>query len=342
MAGPRFHRLAIADVRRETAEAVSLAFSVPEALTRDYAFEPGQYLTLKARIGAEEVRRSYSICAGPQDGELRIAVKRVEGGLFSPWAAETFAVGHEIDVMTPVGRFGAAVARPGARLSLGIAAGSGITPILSILKAVLAADPANRFVLIYGNRNARGILFGEALAELKDRYLSRLSIFHAEKLRLLLRHLVPVSAVAEAFVCGPAELNATTEQLLRELGMAPEAIHVERFVSEAGGKPRVRPPAPAAAPEHATLVRIIADGKSRDVPVMPDETILDAALGAGLDLPYACKGGMCTTCRAKAIAGRVRMEVNYSLEPWETGKGFVLTCQSHPEGLGVVVDFDAV
>ena len=354
---PRFHTLRIADVRRETADAVSLTFAIPPPLAGDYAFHPGQYLTLRATVAGEDIRRSYSICSGPDDGELRIAVKRVEGGAFSTWANETLAPGHSVAVMTPTGRFGLAYEPGIARTHVGFAAGSGITPILSIARGILAREPLSRFFLFYGNRSIRGMLFREALEELKDRYLGRVSVFHvlsqeeqdipvlngridAERVRLLLTHIVPAARVDHAFLCGPADMLDTVEPVLAELGIARDRIHVERFVSAGGGVPRPRPPRTDAPATHTA--RMIVDGNRRDVPVAEGETVLDAALRAGMDLPFACKGGMCSTCRARVTEGAVTITVNYSLEPWETAAGYVLTCQAHPTTARVVIDYDAV
>ena len=355
---PKFHRLTIRDLRRETADAISMAFDVPAAMATDYAFAPGQYLTLRTSLDGEEVRRSYSICSGPDDGELRIAVKRVDGGAFSGWALEQLKAGDAIDVMTPTGRFGALAASPDARLHVGFAAGSGITPIISIIRGVLAREPHSRFFLFYGNRTAADVLFREALEELKDRFIGRLSLFYVlsqeeqdlpilhgrldrAKVEVLLRAMVPAAAIDHVFVCGPLAMSEEIEATCVDLGVARDRIHVERFVSEFGGKPRpkavIAPEAPPAA-----IASLIHDGKRRDVPVAEGEAILDAALRAGLDLPYACKGGMCCTCRAKLLEGRVEMTVNYSLEPWETEAGYVLTCQSHPVTEHVVVDYDQV
>lgn len=355
---PRFHPLVVSDLRRETADAVSVAFAVPDSLAADYAFAPGQYLTLRTTLDTGEVRRSYSICAGPEDGELRIAVKRVEGGAFSGWANAALRPGHSLDVMTPTGRFGAVAAAPGA-LHVGFAAGSGITPILSIVKGVLARPDGGRFVLFYGNRSMADMLFRTELEELKDRHLGRLSVFHvlsreeqdlpvlngrldADKIRLLLSRMVPPEAVDHIYVCGPPGLAEDVGAVAASLAVPAERVHVERFVSEFGGAPR--PPAPKPAPGEvpAHLAALVVDGKRREVPVARGETVLEAALRAGLDLPYACKGGMCSTCRAKLVEGEVRMDVNYSLEPWELKAGFVLTCQAHPVTERVVVDFDAM
>src|ERR1700756_1646995 len=323
-AAPRFHRLAVNDLRRETADAVSLTFKIPEELADDYAFAPGQYLTLRTTMDGEEVRRSYSICSGPDDGELRIAVKRVDGGAF--WS--------------------------------GAAAGSGITPILSIAKGVLAREPNSRFFLFYGNRSTGGMLFREALEELKDRFMQRLSIFHVisgeeqnipilhgrldgEKVRVLLRSLVPAVSVDHVFICGPVGMSEDIEATCRDIGIAADRIHVERFVSEFGGKPRPKVVIAESAPPRA-MASLIIDGKRREVPVAEGEAILDAALRVGMDLPFACKGGMCSTCRAKLVEGDAQMEVNYSLEPWELKAGFILTCQARPVSQKVVVDYDHV
>lgn len=355
---PRFHRLRIADLKRETRDAVSIAFEVPEDMRSIYAFAPGQYLTLRTTLENEEVRRSYSICSGPDDGELRIAVKQVDGGAFSTWANTALHAGDELDVMTPTGRFGVAAVPGEARIHAGFAAGSGITPILSIVRGVLAREPQSRFFLFYGNRSGADMLFREQLEELKDRFLGRLSVFHVlskeeqdipilngrldgEKVRVLLRHIVPAEQVDHIFVCGPTGMSEDVEATLREMGVPEERVHVERFVSAQGGRPQ-RKPVPAAA-EVETAHRtasLIVDGNRREVKVAEGEAILDAALRAGLDLPYACKGGMCSTCRAKVVEGSVEMEVNYSLEPWETKAGFVLTCQAHPTTEHVVIDYD--
>ncbi|MGF6233179.1 ring-1,2-phenylacetyl-CoA epoxidase subunit PaaE [Inquilinus ginsengisoli] len=355
-AAPRFHRLTIRDLRRETADAVSIAFDVPGEFDADYRFAPGQYLTLRATIDGEDLRRSYSICSGPDDGELRIAVKRVEGGVFSDWVNRTLTAGDAIEVMTPTGRFGVPCILDRPRIHVGFAAGSGITPVLSILRGVLAREPDSRFFLFYGNRSTAEILFREALEELKDRFLGRLSVFHVlsqeeqdlpilsgrldgDKVRRLLRLVVPAEAVDEVYLCGPEAMSREIAAVLAELGVAPEKVHVELFVSALGGRPRPKPVAPAPDAPSRTAV-LTVDGKRREVPVADGESILDAALRAGMDLPYACKGGMCSTCRAKLVEGEAAMDLNYSLEPWELEAGFILTCQSHPKTDRVVVDYD--
>jgi ring-1,2-phenylacetyl-CoA epoxidase subunit PaaE len=356
---PRFHRLTVRDVTRETSKAVSIAFDVPEALTDDFAFAPGQYLTLRTTLEGEEVRRSYSICSGPADGELRVAVKQVDNGLFSTWINEQLRAGDAIEVMTPTGRFGAGAACPQGGTYVAFAAGSGITPVLSLVRGILHREPESEFFLFYGNRTTNDVLFREQLGELKDRFLDRLSIIHVlsreeqdvpvlnghldgAKVRTLLTAMVPEATIDHVFVCGPAAMLADLETTLKDLGIPAERIHVERFVSSEGGKPRKTPavvPPDAPAAHRATL---ILDGKRREVPVAAGEAIVDAALRAGVDLPFSCKGGMCATCRARVVEGAATMDVNYSLEPWELQAGFVLTCQAHPTTPAIVVDYDQV
>ena len=358
MSQPKFHRLAIADLRRETSDAVSMTFAIPSGLADDYAFAPGQYLTLRTMMDGEEVRRSYSICSAPDDRELRIAVKKVDGGAFSSYVLDDLKAGDELDVMTPIGRFGVAHAPDDARIHVGFAAGSGITPILSIVRGILAREPSSRFFLFYGNRTASGILFRNALEELKDRFMGRFSLFHVlsqeeqdlpilhgrldrDKVSVLLRSTVPASAIDHIFICGPTQMSDEIATTCEAMGVAADRIHVERFVSGLGGKPR---PTAVIASEAASkaIASLIVDGKRKDVPMADGESVLDAALRAGMDLPYACKGGMCSTCRARVIEGETRMDVNYSLEPWELSAGFVLTCQAHPISDRIVVDYDAV
>jgi ring-1,2-phenylacetyl-CoA epoxidase subunit PaaE len=354
-----FHRLTVADVRRETADAVSIAFAVPEALAPAYRFRPGQHLTLRTDLGGE-VRRSYSICAAPDDGELRIAVKRVADGLVSRWANEAVKPGDVIDVMTPQGRFGLAPdPRARARRILAIAAGSGITPIMSIARSILAGEPDSRVLLIYGNRTSQSIIFREALADLKDRYLARLGLYHVlsrerqeisllngridgDRIATLLRLALPAEQIDAAFLCGPGGLTAEASAILARLGVAPERIHVEHFTAD--GTPVTSRPAvetSSEAPPLATAT-VRLNGSDHTVPLAAGETIIEAGLRAGLEMPYSCRGGMCCTCRARVAAGKVAMDVNYSLEPWELEAGYVLTCQSRPLTPEIVVDYDQV
>ncbi len=353
-----FVPLRIAEVRQETDDAVSLRFEIPEALRRDFAFRPGQYLTLRTVVDGVDLRRAYSICAGLDDGELRVAIKHVPDGAFSAHANTALHAGDTLEVMPPQGRFGHDPDPTAARLYLGIAAGSGITPILSILKSILSREPASRFVLLYGSRSTARILFRGELEDLKDRALDRLTVVHAlsreaqdiaalsgrlgaDRLRALLPGLLDPRAIDQAFVCGPAAMLDAVPATLAALGMPAERIQVERF-TPASPAPAWRPaPAAATAPPVATAT-IIHDGASHIVPVAEGETVLDAALRAGLGLPWSCHGGMCSTCRARVTEGTVGMDVNFSLEPWETASGYALTCQAHPTSPHVVVDYDQV
>ena len=355
---PRFHSLEIADVRRETADAVSLGFRVPADLEDAYRFEAGQYLTLKAEIGGAEVRRSYSICAGADEGELRVAVKRIDGGAFSTFANEALKAGDRLDVMTPMGRFTTPAAPEAARLHVAIACGSGITPVISLAKTLLAREPQSRFILLYGNRTTADILFRDELAALKDQHLDRFSVFHvlsretqdlpvlngrldAEKLALLLRSVAPAALADTVFLCGPEGMIVAAEQVLASLGVDPARIHSERFLAAGDGPRPATAPKAGGARAHA-IAEIILDGRHHKVPVAEGEMVIDAAIRAGLDLPYSCKGGMCCTCRAKLVSGKVEMGLNYSLQPDEVAAGYVLTCQSMPTTPDVTLDYDAV
>lgn len=350
----RFHPVLVTAVRRETPDAVSVALRPPPHA--DFAFAPGQYLTLRRVTDGEEVRRSYSICSGPDDGELRVGIKRVPGGRFSEWVNADLRAGDVIKAMPPEGRFGL-TPDPAAppRTILGVAAGSGITPVLSIARSLLSREPRSRVVLLYGNRGAEDVMFRGVLEDLKDRHLSRLSVVHvlsrekhelaalhgrldADRIAALLPGLVRRGEVSDAFLCGPAGLPEAATEALAAYGMNPSRIHVERF---AGGSP-VTPRAPVApgAPPVATL-EVTAEGITRTLPMAEGETVLEAGLRAGLDLPWSCRGGMCCTCRAKLTEGEAAMDLNYSLQPWEMTAGFVLTCQARPRTARVAVDYDA-
>jgi ring-1,2-phenylacetyl-CoA epoxidase subunit PaaE len=355
-----FHPLTVCDVRRETPDSVSIAFAVPPALADDYRYVPGQHLTLRTRLNGEEVRRSYSICSGLDDSELRIAVKKVEGGLFSPFAAEGIRVGDKLDVMTPQGRFGVAPDTTAARTYLAIAAGSGITPVMSIARTVLRRESQSRFVLIYGNRDSQNIIFKQTLEDLKDRYLSRFVVHHVlsrepqevpllhgridgEKVAQILRTLGPLDAVDHVFLCGPGGLIEEARGAVVRLGIPAERLHIEYFSVD--GLPvevRPKPRVVKAGEAPVATASITLHGAHHEVPVQAGETITDAGLRAGLEMPYSCRGGMCCTCRAKLTDGHVEMDLNYSLEKWETEAGYVLTCQSHPTTRKLALDFDAV
>src|SRR3954447_21966386 len=352
---PVFHPLRVSDIRRETADTVSVAFEVPDDLTEAYTFAPGQHLTFRtAGPDGDEVRRSYSISSGLDDGELRVADKHIPGGVFGAYAATTLKPGDVLDVMTPVGRFTTALDPEHERSYLGVAAGSGITPVISLLRSVLQREPRSRFTLVYGNRGPTTVIFREALSDLKDRFLDRLEVIHVfsrdqhpepvlngrlsdTKLRELAAGLLDVPSYDDAFICGPEEMTLAVRDALVELGMDATRVHLELFGSSAPTAPRVH---------HETGERrqltFVWNGVKTDVEAHPDDTVLEAGELAGLALPYSCRGGVCSTCRANVLEGAVEMDRNYALEPWETEAGFVLTCQSHPTTDQVIVDYDAV
>lgn len=351
---PKFHPLKVAELRRETADAVSLRFEVPAELAEDYRFVQGQHLNIKARVDGEEVRRSYSICAGVADGELRVAIKKVAGGRFSTWANVGIKVGDVLEVMTPEGRFHTPLDPANAKHYVAFAAGSGITPILSLIKTTLAAEPASRFTLVYGNRRQASVMFAEALEDIKNRYLARFTLYNlfsreeqevplfngrldGAKVAAFMDTLLPADTIDEAFICGPGAMIDEVEGALLAAGLSAEHIHLERF-----GVPDAAPAHHAEAGDapQATIV-VVADGLRREMEFhASDPSILDVALRAGMDLPYSCKGGVCCTCRAKVVEGKVRMDKNYTLEQPDVDAGYVLTCQAHPLTERVVISFD--
>ena len=352
MSGAHFHSLRVAQVRPEADDACVVTFDVPDALRERFAFRPGQYLTLRAKVAGQDLRRSYSICAAPGEAP-RVGVRRVPGGAFSSWLHASLKAGDAIEVMEPEGRFGSALSQA-PRHVLAVAGGSGVTPILSILKAVLGADTHTRCTLLYGNRGSASTMFKEELEDLKNRYLTRLAIhtvfsreqvdsplqsgrMDQDKVATLLRLSGPVD---QAFVCGPHAMNDEVEAALLAAGMPAERIHVERF----GVPPEVASTishAPQAGDAATAVVTIVRDGLTRDIPFgTGDESILAAAARAGLDVPYSCKSGVCATCRAKLVSGQVRMDRNFALEKADLDAGFVLTCQAHPLTPQVTVSFD--
>lgn len=360
MSSLKFYPLRVQDVRLETPDCVSVALNIPQELQPLFQFTPGQYLTFKTRQGDEEIRRSYSICAAPGDCELRVAIKKVEGGRFSSWINEQLRPGDVLEVMPPMGKFSPRDSDKKNKNYLAVAAGSGITPVMSIMKTVLEENPDSRFTLVYGNRNRHSIIFKEAIEALKNKYMSRLSVYHilsrekmdvdlfygrinAEKFKDISASLIDLKTFDEVFLCGPEEMILSLRESLLQEGMDTAQIHLELFSS---------PDQPKASHEKwikeqgamtgEAEVSVTLDGStfSYRLPYNGD-SILDSSLRQGADLPYACKGGVCATCRAKLIEGQVEMEVNYALEPDEIEKGFILTCQSHPRTPVVKVDFDA-
>ena len=354
-----FHPLRVRAVSPDTTEAVVVSFDVPDALREVFSFTQGQYLTLRKEIEGQDLRRSYSICAGVDDGELRVGVRKVRGGVFSNWINEHLAHGDVINVMAPQGRFFVPMEPTQRRHHLGIAGGSGVTPILSTMKTVLAREPLSRFTLIYGNRALKSTMFKEEIEDLKNKYLTRLVLHHVfsdehtdaplnmgvmnrDKIGEFLRSVVPASTIAHAYVCGPFQMNDEAEAALLAAGVPEERIHIERF-GLAPQAQQVDAVIHEAKPGDAELARvtIIRDGLSREIVFTKDQpSILDAASAAGLEVPFSCTSGVCGTCRAKLISGEVRMERNFALDKNEVANGFVLTCQAHPLTPQVTLSFD--
>ena len=353
----RFHSLPIAKVEKETRDAVAITFAVPDALRDEFRYEPGQHLTLKADIAGKDVRRSYSICSAKDDGVLRIAVKRAPGGVFSNWANESLRAGDALEVMPPMGHFNAPLDEAARHHYVGFAAGSGITPLLSIVKSTLAAEPRSHFTLFYGNRASGTVMFREELAALKDRWLDRFNLVHvlsreAQDIELLhgridraradalLDRWVPLAEVDAVFVCGPEGMMDAVTAALDARGYPETKVKVERF---AASIPKHEHQPARVPPEgHAqTEVTVVIDGVRKSYTLdRTRENLLDAALANGIELPYSCKGGVCSTCRCRLVEGEVDMDVNFALEDYEVARGFVLACQSYPATDKVVVDFD--
>ena len=357
-----FHPLRVRAVEPDTAEAVVVSFDVPDELREVFSFTQGQYLTLRKEIDGHDLRRSYSICAGVDDGELRVGVRKVRGGVFSNWINEHLAHGDTISVMAPQGRFFVPMAPGLRRHHVGIAGGSGVTPILSTMKTVLAREPLSRFTLIYGNRTLQSTMFKEEIEDLKNRYLTRLALHHVfsdehtdaplnmgvmnrEKIGEFLASVVPASTIDHAFVCGPFQMNDEAEAALLAAGVPEHRIHIERFgvPQPVAGQGPVGAVIHEARPGDAETARItiIRDGLKREISFTRDQpSILDAASAAGLEVPFSCTSGVCGTCRAKLVEGQVRMERNFALDKNEVASGFVLTCQAHPLTPHVVLSFD--
>jgi ring-1,2-phenylacetyl-CoA epoxidase subunit PaaE len=354
-----FHALKVAGVRREIDDAVSLELEVPPELREAFRFTPGQHLTLRADIGGEDVRRNYSVCAAPHEGELRVAIKRVAGGAFSSWANELVRPGDMLEAMPPHGSFTWTFDPAHACAYVGFAAGSGITPILSILKAALTIEPLSSFTLLYGNRESTSVMFLEELANLKNRFMGRLQVYHflsaesedvelfngrldADKVEHVLRSLVDPSMIDAAFVCGPGAMMDAAEAALAEAGVARDRILVERFtVGELTDAHRARAQALTRAAE-GRRVQVTLEGRRRVLAFDAAKgSILDNARAAGLPAPFACKSGVCSTCRARVVSGEVEMKVNYGLSAAEVAQGYVLTCQAVPLTDDVALDYDA-
>lgn len=353
-----FEQLTVREVHRETHDCVSITFEVPEQLKEAFRFLQGQYITLKTKIGGEEVRRSYSICSSPLDNELRVAVKKVPNGVFSTYANELLKAGDSLEVMPPMGKFFTPLLSSQKKNYVGFAAGSGITPLLSIIKTTLQTEKESTFTLVYGNRNRHSIIFRETLEALKNKYMNRFRLIHilsrettdtplnsgridADKCLTLCDKTIDLQRTDEFFLCGPEEMIFSVKNVLEEKGVAAQKIHFELFTTAGQQNKKIQQLETETDKGPKSKITVKLDGISFDFELsQKGEAILDAALKQGADLPYACKGGVCCTCRAKLVEGQVDMEVNYGLEPDEIEQGFILTCQSHPKSEHVVVDFD--
>lgn len=356
----RFHTLRVAEVRSLTADAAEVTFAVPDELADDYDFLPGQYVALRTRIDGHEVRRSYSLCRPPARGSVSVAIKRNRGGLFSRWALESLAPGDEIDVLSPQGTFTTSLADLDGAHVAGIAAGSGITPLMALATAMLARSRTSTFTLVYTNRSTLDVMFLEELADLKDRYPTRFALHHvlsreqraapvlsgridAERLRTILDAFVIPGTVDEWFLCGPFELVQLCRDTLEDIGVDRAHVRYELFTTGEGeGQSASRPPVTVREDEPVHTIEVTLDGQSATVlsPVAARESVLDAALRVRPDAPFACAGGVCGTCRARLLTGSVNMTENYALEPDELERGYILTCQSHPTSDRVTVDYD--
>lgn len=353
----KFYPLTVAKVKHETRDAIAVTFAVPPELKTTFAYQQGQHLTLRALIGGEDVRRSYSICSAVQDETLRVAIKRTPGGLFSSWANEQLQAGVTLDVMPPMGHFNVPLDADSERHYLAFAAGSGITPILSIIKTTLLAEPKSRFTLVYGNRASSSVIFRDELTDLKDVYMGRLKLVYVmsreqqdielfngritgEKCSAFLKHWIAIDDIDVAFVCGPEDMMHGVSKSLQEAGLPKERIRIELFAASIP-KHEHKPRPVVEGARHQTEVTVIMDGSAASFTMDKDkESILDAGLRAGIDMRYSCKGGVCSTCRCKVVEGNVEMDVNYALEDYEVARGFVLSCQAFPITDKLIVDFD--
>ena len=353
-----FYKLRVAEIVAETEEANSIRFEVPEGLEDVFRFKAGQHLSVRAEINGEEIRRNYSLCVAPSDNQLKVTVKRIAGGVFSNWVGDNLKVGDTLDVMSPHGSFTVEFDPATKRRYVAFAGGSGITPVISLIKTALGTEPDSRFTLFYGNRDASSIIFLEALAALKDSYLGRFELYHflsdeegdVDLFNGMLdrgacdeaiEHLVDEEAAVDAwFICGPGPMMEAAEAALTDRGVARDRIHIERFLA---GKPSAALAAQMAQLQEKAVgltLSVTLDGRTRRVE-FTEANILDSARESGLPAPFACKAGVCATCRAKVTKGKVEMAARYGLTDEEIAAGYILTCQSVPVGEGVAVDYDA-
>ncbi len=353
----RFYPLKVRAVRQETRDAVTIIFDVSPELKDKFRFVQGQYLTLRAQIDGEDVRRSYSICSATQDGILRVAVKRTPGGIFSNWIVENVKAGCTLEVMPPEGRFHIRLSPEHTKNYVAFAAGSGITPVLSIIKTTLFTEPGSTFTLFYGNRASSTIMFREELAELKDIFLDRFTLIHimtrehqdiellngridGAKAEALLKRFCRFEEIDTVFLCGPQQMTDDVSVRLRELGVPDTQIKIELFTAKDSERKAARKVSPALR-EAECEVTLVLDGAQHTFSMQKDtESVLDAALRRGIDVRHSCKSGVCATCRAKLVKGKVDMDANYALEDYEIARGFVLTCQSYPITDEITVDYD--
>ena len=351
-----FYKIKVREIRKETPECVSIAFEIPEEQKDIFKFTHGQYITIRKEFNGEEIRRSYSLCTSPHDNDFRVAVKQMYDGIFSTFANKQLKVGDVLEVMPPLGKFTTPIDASSSKNYLGFAAGSGITPIISILKTVLFEEPNSSFTLFYGNKNVESVVFREELEALKNQYMGRLSLHYimsreaigsplfkghitGEKCIEFAKNLFEPSNTDAVFICGPEEMLIDLKDTLKDLGVPEKYIHYELFVTS--GIAKKKHDEQVIEENVLSEVTIILDGDEFKFNLQTtDVNILDAALKNGANLPYACKGGVCCTCRAKLLDGKVDMDVNYSLEPDELENGYILTCQSHPLTKKVVVTFD--
>jgi ring-1,2-phenylacetyl-CoA epoxidase subunit PaaE len=353
-----FYKLRVKEIRRETKDCISLVFDIPENIKEHFVFTQGQHLTLRTYLNGEDIRRSYSICSAPHNQELRVAIKKVETGLFSSWANENLKKGDAIEVLPPGGKFNTVLHPENKKHYLAFAAGSGITPVISLIKATLYQEPYSRFTLVYGNRSRGNIIFFEELEGLKNKYLQRfqfINILSREKTDAPLHFgriepaklndlgkLIDYSGVDEVFLCGPEEMIFAAKQFLEATGIDKKKIHFELFTTPGKTATVKKQERIITDSERKSSIEVKLDGRSFefDLSLTSDTSILDAALKQGADLPFACKGGVCCTCKAKLLAGEVEMDVSWGLEAEEIDQGYILTCQSHPKTEKVVIDFD--
>lgn len=355
-----FHNLSIADRRKETRDSVSIAFAIPAELRENYRFHQGQNLTLKAEINGEEVRRSYSICSGVDDGELRVAIKRVVGGVFSNYANDQLHVGTSIEVMEPTGHFYIEIDPERQGNYLMVAAGSGITPILSQVKTILAQEPKSNITLLYGNRATGSTMFKDQLEDLKNAHMGRLNLIFvfsreqqdidlynghidAEKCQALFSRWIDVQNLTAAFVCGPQQMTETVSDELIKAGTPAERVHFELFGTKVDGAKQAQRAEAAKRETHISEIEVIRDGHRRTFELAQNsQNLLDAGNEHGAELPFSCKAGVCSTCKCKVLEGEVEMDVSTGLEDYEVKAGYVLSCQSYPLTDRVVLDFDEV